>query len=100
MKIVALGAAANIDISPHGAMEISVHLAAAVPNALHVENIFGLNLYDFGATASPMQIENGRLVPPEAPGHGVIFDGPSLTNDNEVLPGAAIEREPLQRRES
>lgn len=100
MKIVALGAAANIDISPHGAMEISVHLAAAAPNALHIENIFGLNLYDFGATATPMQIENGRLAPPDAPGHGVVFDGPSLIKANEMVPGQAIDREPLQRREA
>ncbi len=100
MKIVALGAAANIDISPHGAMEISVHLAAAAPNALHVENIFGLNLYDFGATATPMPIKDGKLVPPDAPGHGVIFDGPSLVDANEIQPGVAIDREPLQRREA
>lgn len=100
MKIVALGAASNIDISPHGAMEISVHLAAAAPNALHVENIFGLNLYDFGATATPMPITDGKLVPPDAPGHGVIFDGPSLVDANEIQPGAAIDREPLQRREA
>jgi L-alanine-DL-glutamate epimerase-like enolase superfamily enzyme len=99
MKIAALGSAANIDISSHGAMEISVHLAAAVPNALHIENIFGLNLHDFGATATPMPIKDGKLVPPDAPGHGVIFDGPSLTAENEILPGQAIEREPLQRRE-
>lgn len=100
MKIVALGAASNIDISPHGAMEISVHLAAAAPNALHVENIFGLNLFDFGATASPMPVKDGRLTPPDAPGHGVVFDGPSLVAANEVQPGKAIDREPLQRRES
>jgi L-alanine-DL-glutamate epimerase-like enolase superfamily enzyme len=100
MKIVALGAATNVDISPHGAMEISVHLAAAAPNALHVENIFGLNLHDFGATANPMPIKDGKLVPPDAPGHGVAFDGSSLVADNEVLPGRAIDREPLQRRDS
>jgi L-alanine-DL-glutamate epimerase-like enolase superfamily enzyme len=100
MKIVALGAASNVDISPHGAMEISVHLAAAVPNALHVENIFGLNLYDFGATANPMSVKDGKLVPPDAPGHGVVFDGPSLVAENEIQPGKAIDREPLQRRDS
>ncbi len=60
MKIAALGAAANIDISPHAAMEISVHLAAAAHNALHVENIFGLNLHDFGATATPAPVKDGR----------------------------------------
>ncbi|WP_345900308.1 mandelate racemase/muconate lactonizing enzyme family protein, partial [Martelella sp. UBA3392] len=41
VKIAALGAAAGIPVSPHGAAELSVHLAAALPNAMHVENIFG-----------------------------------------------------------
>lgn len=100
MKIVALGSAANIDISAHGAMEISVHLAAAAPNVLHIENIFGLNLHDFGATAHPMAIVDGRLAPPDSPGHGVVFDGPSLVAANEILPGQVIDREPLQRREA
>ena len=97
MKIVALGGATNIDISPHAALELSVHLAAAAPNALHVENIFGLNLHDYGATANPAPVENGYLSPGDAPGHGVVFDGPSLTEENEVKPGQKIDREPLQR---
>lgn len=96
MKIVTLGAATNIEISPHAAMELSVHLACAAPNALHVENIFGLNLHDYGATANPLKIVNGMLEPDETPGHGVVFDGPSLTPENEVMPGTEIEREPLQ----
>lgn len=96
MKIAALGAATNIDISPHAAMEISVHLAAALPNALHVENIFGLNLFDFGATSEPMVITDGKIVLDDTPGHGVIFDGPSLAG-NELTAGVAIDRVPLQR---
>jgi L-alanine-DL-glutamate epimerase-like enolase superfamily enzyme len=100
LKIMALGGAANIDISPHACMELSVHLACAVPNALHVENIFGLNLYDFGATAEPLPVRDGRLSPTDTPGHGVVFDGPSLTEANEIQPGQAIDREPLQRREA
>jgi hypothetical protein len=80
-------------------MEISVHLACAASNALHVENIFGLNLHDLGATAAPMAIKDGRLAPGDTPGHGVVFDGASLTEANEMLPGRAIDREPLQRRD-
>lgn len=96
MRIAALGAAANIDISPHAGLEISCHLAAALPNALHVENIFGLNLFDFGATATPMPVTDGRIVMNENPGHGVVFDGPSLEG-NELTAGVAIDRVPLQR---
>jgi L-alanine-DL-glutamate epimerase-like enolase superfamily enzyme len=97
IKIVALGAAANIDISPHASLELSQHLAAAVPNALHIENIFGLNLHDFGATAKPFAVQDGRAVLGDAPGHGVVFDGPSLVAANEAQPGRTIEREPLYR---
>lgn len=95
LKIGALAAAANLDISPHGAMEISQHLAAALPNALHVENIFGLNLHDFGATAEPLPIKDGRIVLGEALGHGVVFDGPALAG-NEIMPGEPFAREALQ----
>jgi L-alanine-DL-glutamate epimerase-like enolase superfamily enzyme len=97
MKIVALGAVSNIDISPHASLELSQHLAAAAPNALHIENIFGLNLYDFGATAKPMAITDGKVTLADTPGHGVIFDGPSLVATNEVKPGTAIDRQLLYR---
>jgi L-alanine-DL-glutamate epimerase-like enolase superfamily enzyme len=96
LKIAALGASANIPLSPHGAVELSVHLAAALPNALHVENIFGLNLFDLGATTVPLPVRDGHLVPPDGPGHGVVLDGPALQG-NEVAPGVAIDRVPLQR---
>lgn len=97
LRIAALGAVANIPVSPHAALEISVHLAAALPNALHVENIFGLNLHDFGATSAPADVRDGRMVPPDTPGHGVVFDGPALHDGHAITPGAAIDRQPLQR---
>jgi len=43
------------------ALEISMHLAGATPNCSMVENIFGLNLFDFGATAAPVAIKNGAI---------------------------------------
>ncbi|WEX10926.1 mandelate racemase/muconate lactonizing enzyme family protein [Chelativorans sp. AA-79] len=94
LKIAALGAAAGLPISPHGAMELSVHLAAALPNALHVENIFGLNLFDFGATSGPMAIANGRYVLGSGRGHGVTFSAAAL-EEHKLSLGEAIEREPL-----
>ena len=95
LHIAALGAAANLDISPHASLELSQHLAGAVPNALRIENIFGLNLYDFGATAKPLPIKAGRLALTGLPGHGVVMDGPSLA-ENEVTGSGAIPREPMQ----
>ena len=94
LKIAALGAASGIPISPHGALELSAHLAAALPNVLHVENIFGLNLFDFGATAEPPAIVNGRYTPEQIPGHGVRFDRQALDR-HALSAGAAIERQPL-----
>lgn len=94
VKIAALGAAAGIPVSPHGALELSVHLAAALPNAIHVENIFGLNLFDFGATAAPLAISRGRYELPETPGHGVLFDEDGFSAHRPV-PGRAIDRKPL-----
>ncbi|MGB3335606.1 MAG: mandelate racemase/muconate lactonizing enzyme family protein [Devosia sp.] len=94
IKIAALGAAANIPISPHGAAELSIHLAAALPNALHVENIFGLNLFDFGATAAPLEIANGRTTPGSLPGHGVVLDWAAL-GDHEIPVNQPIPRSPL-----
>jgi hypothetical protein len=57
-----------------------------------VENIFGLNLYDLGATATPLGIKKGAIALSEQPGHGVVFDGPALAA-NEVHGTAAIKRE-------
>jgi len=94
LKIAALGAASGIPVSPHGALELSVHLAAALPNALHIEHIFGLNLFDFGATSTPLPITGGRLTPGPGAGHGVSFDREALAA-HEVILGKAIDRQPL-----
>lgn len=94
LRIAALGAAAGIPISPHGATELSVHLAAALPNAMHVENIFGLNLFDFGAVSQPLTIVGGRHTPDSKPGHGVVFDPEGLAPHTLPL-GSAIDRKPL-----
>lgn len=95
LKIAALAETANVELSPHGSIEISAHLAAAVPNALHIENIFGLSLYEIGATKTPLAIKDGVYQLSDRPGHGIDFDGPNLTAEYEMVPGAAIKREAL-----
>jgi L-alanine-DL-glutamate epimerase-like enolase superfamily enzyme len=94
MRIAALAAAANLPVSPHGAAELSVHVAAALPNAIHVENIFGLNLFDFCATAALLPIEGGRAIPSGSPGHGVTFDWDAMSK-YQLHPGLPIDRTPL-----
>lgn len=95
LKIAHMAETANIELSPHGSIEISAHLAAAVPNALHIENIFGLSLYEIGATKTPLPIVEGVLQLDDRPGHGIDWDGPNLGAEYEVLPGSAIKREAL-----
>ena len=92
MKVATLAQCANLVVSPHGALEISMHLAGATPNCSMVENIFGLNLHDFGATVAQVAIKNGTIALPDEPGHGVVFDGPALAA-NEVHGTGAIKRE-------
>ena len=54
------------------------HLAAAIPNSMMVENIFGGNLPDYGIAVDHLEIRNARLKLPQSPGHGVIFDDAAL----------------------
>lgn len=75
MKIATLAECANLVVSPHGALELSLHLAAAIPNSSKIENIFGVSLFELGATKSEIPIVDGMISPPEMPGHGVTFDG-------------------------
>ena len=71
-----------------------VHLAAALPNAMHVENIFGLNLFDFGATSAPLPISGGKHQLSDAPGHGVRFEKDAL-QAHKLIPGSTVDRKPL-----
>lgn len=78
MKVAAMAQCANLTISPHGALELSLHLAAAIPNSDRIENIFGVSLHELGATTVETRIVDGMAAPGEEPGHGVVFDGPAL----------------------
>lgn len=82
MKVAAMAQCANLTISPHGALELSLHLAAAIPNSDRIENIFGVSLHELGATTAHIAIANGTARPGDTPGHGVVFDGPALARYN------------------
>ena len=94
LKIGAVAASANLIISPHYSLEISIHLAAATPCCAAVENIFGLSLHDLGATNTPLPIHDGVVDLSAAPGHGVVFDGPALA-DHEITGGFGVQGEAL-----
>ncbi|MEP7207442.1 MAG: mandelate racemase/muconate lactonizing enzyme family protein [Casimicrobiaceae bacterium] len=78
MKIAALAQSANLQIAPHNALELSQHLVAATTNGFMVEKIFGSDLFDLGATQTPIEVRAGRITLTDRPGHGVDFDGPAL----------------------
>ena len=82
MKIANMAQCANLIISPHGALELSIHLAAAIGNCDRIENIFGVGLHELGITTVPPRIVDGLMVPDETPGHGVVLDGEALSTFN------------------
>lgn len=70
MRVAGLAAAHNLHLSPHYLMELHLHLAAAVPNALWVEYIPSLD----AVLAEPLRLTDGHFVVPDRPGHGILFD--------------------------
>lgn len=71
-KVAALCDSFDIPVAPHGAQEVHVHLAAAIPNGLIVEyynaNVLGLAAEMF---EEPLRIVDGCISPPQRPGLGV-----------------------------
>lgn len=72
MKIAALAQANDLDIAPHGAQQVHIHLVAAIPN--------GLILEYYRSTVDPMHgklweheldIEDGYVKAPNRPGLGL-----------------------------
>ena len=69
MRIAQMAHAANLNVSPHFLMELHVHLACAVPNALFVEHIPFLDRF----VEEPLVPRDGFFEPPDRPGHGIAF---------------------------
>ena len=72
MKVAALAQSHDMDIAPHGAQEVHIHLVAAIPN--------GLILEYYRDTVNPMhgktwkhhlKIDNGYVYAPNLPGLGL-----------------------------
>ena len=73
MKVVALAQANDLDIAPHGAQEIHIHLVTAISN--------GIILEYYRDTVNPMygkiwenelEIKNGQVYAPDRPGIGLV----------------------------
>jgi L-alanine-DL-glutamate epimerase-like enolase superfamily enzyme len=91
MKIAAMAQCANLVLSSHAALELSQHLAAAIPHGSKIENIFGVSLFDLGASLTPVEVKDGAIALPDTPGHGIVFDGPALDR-HEVRDGSHVAR--------
>ena len=72
MKVAALAQANDLDIAPHGAQEVHIHLLAAIPNGLILEFYRDTVNPMYGKIwKSELQIENGYVSPPNTPGLGL-----------------------------
>lgn len=75
MKVAHLAEAHNLPVTTHGVHDLHVHLLAAVPNASYLEaHGFGLEKY----IEHPMVLNEGIVLAPERPGHGVVLDWDGL----------------------
>jgi L-alanine-DL-glutamate epimerase-like enolase superfamily enzyme len=70
LRVAELAGAANLTVSPHFLPELHIHLAAAAETCLWVEHF---PLID-DVLARSLTVCEGRMRPPEAPGHGMVWD--------------------------
>ena len=69
LRIAELGLAHGIPIAPHFVPELHIHLAAATQNTIYVESFPMLD----ELITHQLEIENGQMLVPERPGHGLEF---------------------------
>ena len=78
LKIAHLGNCANLTIAPHGTLESSIIVAAAIPGCYPVENIDGGSFMDQGIAEFSAVPKDGRIALSDMPGLGVVFDRAAL----------------------
>ncbi|MGW1091966.1 mandelate racemase/muconate lactonizing enzyme family protein [Streptomyces sp. NPDC002596] len=76
LKVAHLAETFNVDVCPHFLMELHVSLVAAIPNGRYVEHIPQLR----AVTRSPMLVEDGHAVAPDASGLGIAWDLDEIDN--------------------
>jgi L-alanine-DL-glutamate epimerase-like enolase superfamily enzyme len=74
LAVCHLAAAANLPVAPHVSPELSLTIAAAVPNAVFVEYIPQME----PILARPIVRRDGYGIPFDAPGHGIVFNPEAL----------------------
>ncbi len=74
LKVCHLAQAANLRVAPHVSPELSVTIAAAVPNSMFIEYIPQMET----VLKKKVRIEDGYAIASDAPGHGIEFDEEAL----------------------
>lgn len=75
IKVARLAEAHNLEVTSHGAHDVTVHLLSAVPNPSYLE-VHSYNLEPF--TKHTLSVEDGKMLALDGPGHGIIFDWESM----------------------
>jgi L-alanine-DL-glutamate epimerase-like enolase superfamily enzyme len=70
LEVCHLAQSANLRVAPHVSPELSLVVAAAVPNSFYIEYIPQMN----PVLQHPLAVENGVAKPSAEPGHGIAFD--------------------------
>jgi len=74
MKVCGMAEAANLKVAPHVSPELSLTVAAAVPNSMFIEYIPQME----PVLRHKVRIVDGNAIPPDVPGHGIPFDEEAL----------------------
>jgi L-alanine-DL-glutamate epimerase-like enolase superfamily enzyme len=73
-RISAIAEAGSASLTPHFLPELNIHLAASVPNCPYVEHFPTID----DVLLETIEIRDGRAIPSERPGHGLLFDPDAL----------------------
>src|SRR5438105_6318227 len=90
MTVCHLAAAAHLPVAPHVSPELSITVAAAVPNSVFVEYIPQME----PLLSRPLTRRDGYGIPFDTPGHGIEIDPEALerfTSRTEGRQGARQE---------
>src|SRR6266700_2098663 len=74
MKVCHLARTANLPVAPHVSPELSVSIAAAVPNSMMIEYVPQME----PVLRQRVRIEDGYAIPSDAPGRGIEFDDQAM----------------------
>src|SRR5438045_3643833 len=75
MTVCHLAQTANLHVAPHVSPELSVSIAAAVPNSMMIEYVPQME----PVLTQRVRIEEGYAIPSDRPGHGIEFDEKAMT---------------------